>query len=648
MTGATTTLDLMRLPEAKRAEVELWAAELMAVTEPITRALASVASRLGVSYATALRKYYAFQSGGVTALFNRSQMPRLKPLDPEFIEWWKQLCQENGRKCAPAHRKFVRLFKSGAPIPGIGPEQTRFKLPRGYSYDNLMHYAPTRFELLAARQGLSAADAYRPLVFTTRQNMRVGQEIVFDDMWHDFEVIVMGQREPSRLLQLHAMDVFSGCLFDLATKPRIRRESDGTRENLSEVEMLFYVAHILEDHGYCGDGARLILEAGTATIRDESVQRAIFDLSGGKLLCHVGATSNAVTFAGQYAGASKGNFRVKAMLESFHNPLHNETSDLRQLPGQTGSNSRLNVPDDLEGRRRDVTKWLEAMPALPVELRQQLQLNLVEYYAADRLVRDIVERMNLRREHDLEGFVEAGLNTIDYELPGLGILSAGQFLARLETISDAAQRAGLKSFAIPQQRKMSPREAFNSGRSGLVKFRPEHTARMLYHARRSEPVTVGHDHLITFEDKSISPEPLRFKAYLFRPGDKFDAVLNPWQPDKLHLFKADGAWVGQIESWQRVDRTDVAALEARVGEAEQIKNLMRLPIRKRGIELTAERLIATRENIELLSTGVELTPTQKQNARALRKFDGDVSELAETASEKPESGPEEFSAEGLL
>lgn len=644
MNADLVTLHLMQLPAAERARAELWDAAFRDVTEPVTESLRAVAARLGAGYSTALRKWYAWKREGVAGLVRRAKGPRRRDLSPEFIAWWKQLCQENGRKCKPAYRKFVALFKSGALIPGIGPEITRFKLPRGYTYENLIRHAPTRFELLAARQGLRAADNCRPLVFTTRKHMHVGQEIVFDDLWHDFEVVVLGQKEPSRLLQLCAMDVFSGCLIDLATKPRVRRETDGTRENVSETEALFYVAHVLEEHGYFADGARLIVEAGTMTLSGE-VCEEIHRLSGGRVIVHVGKTSNAVAFAGQYGGQARGNFRLKAMLESWFNLLHNETADVRLLPGQTGSNARINAPEELTGRRADVVKWLQTMPALPDELRRQIRLGLVEYHAADRLVREITERINRRIEHDLEGYVEAGLTTVDYELPGIGLLSAAAFEARLEGMPPE-QREPLKAFAVPHPRKMSPREVYNAGRRRLVKFRPEQIAKMLYAARRAEPVNVGHDHLIALEDKLVSPEPLRFLAHTFRPGDKFDAVLNPWAPDKLHLFDARGCWVGIVNAWRRADRTDTAAIEAQVAEAERIKNLLRAPVRKRGMEVTLERLADTHGNIGVLDQHADGPATRKTQANAA-KFGGDAGALLGAVAESA-SAPETFSAEGLL
>jgi len=143
-------------------------------------------------------------------------------LPREFIEHWKALCERNQRKCKPAYRRLLRdwqAWAAGDPsllIPGYDspPERAPSSShPVGWSYGNLMRHAPTKFELRAARIGRMAAADLRPKVFTTRNGLAVGQYYLFDDMWHDFKVNVVGQRKAQRLLQLHALDLFSGCLF---------------------------------------------------------------------------------------------------------------------------------------------------------------------------------------------------------------------------------------------------------------------------------------------------------------------------------------------------------------------------------------------------------------------------------------------------
>jgi len=195
--------EFMRLPSEVRSDVESWLAELGKVTKPIQKSLATVAARMGVSIKTARRKYDAWrQNRHWLALVNRAKVPEDRGLDREFIAYWQGLCKQNGRKCLPAYREFVRQFKAGEQIPGIDVTVCRQKLPPGYSYDNLMRFRPSDFELKAARVGRSASAEFRPKVSLSRRDLAVGRAFMFDDMWHDFEICKIGQRAPRRLLRM--------------------------------------------------------------------------------------------------------------------------------------------------------------------------------------------------------------------------------------------------------------------------------------------------------------------------------------------------------------------------------------------------------------------------------------------------------------
>jgi hypothetical protein len=67
--------------------------------------------------------------------------------------------------------------------------------------------------------------------------------------------------------------------------------------------------------------------------------------SGGAIKVERGGMQGAAAHAGQYAGRSKGNFRIKAALESLGNLIHNE---MAFLPGQTGKD-RQHAPEQLHG-----------------------------------------------------------------------------------------------------------------------------------------------------------------------------------------------------------------------------------------------------------------------------------------------------------
>lgn len=639
--------EFMLLPATVRADIESWLEELADVTKPIQKSLAAVAARMGVSLKTARRKYDAWRKNGRCgaawrALKNKCKAPDAGQLslNREFIAYWQGLCKQNARKCAPAHREFVRQFKSGAAIPGIDATVSRKHLPPGYGYDNLMRYEPSKFELTAARIGRSASADFRPKLSLTRAGMSVGQRYIFDDLWHDFEVYSMSQRRPMRLLQLHAMDLFAACNFARGLKPRMEDEATGKSVGLKQNEMLFLVAHVLAEFGFHPDGCVLMVEWGTAAIA-EILEKLLFNLTAGRVTVDRSGIEGAAAFAGQYAGVGKGNFRFKAALESSGNLIHNETANVIQFPGQTGSNSRLNRPEELHGRERHANALIKAMMALPPERAEALRLPFLEVNQAKWLVEEIMERINQRTEHELEGWLESGLTTMDFILPDVGTITAKSFLAM-----PPEKQAVLQSVATPVPRKMSPREVFDAGRSRLVRLRPEQTAMLLRDVAGRE-VTVGRDHLITFEDETISPAPLRFLAHHFAPGDKFTAVVNPMSPHTAHLFNARGGWVGVVTAWQTIQHGDVAALTRQLGAARKVEGELLAPLAATGARMIKQRIEDAQHNSEVIGGDA------RRERANLKKFTGDVAELAADDVAAPrestaETTTEEFSAEGLL
>ena len=593
----TDLAEFMGLPDDVRREVQRWVTQLERVTVPVGRSIKRVAKSMGVSVATARRKYDLWRARkDWRALVNRTKVPEARGvIAPEFVEYWKGLCERNGRKCKAAHRQFLREFASGAVIPGLPPGMLRGDYePSGYSYDNLMRYAPTQFELTAARVGRGAAADFRPKLFTTRVGLRVGERYIFDDMWHDFKVVMIHQRRPMRLLQLHAHDLFSGCQFARGLKPRMEDEATGKSVNLRESEMHFLLANVLGEFGYCATGCTLMVEHGTAAI-DEGLEKLLFDLTQGLVRVERSGIQGASAFAGQYPGRGKGNFRFKAALESLGNLIHNETANMLAFPGQTGSNSRTNLPEELAGRERRADTLALAMRALPGAVAEKLRLPFLEVTQARWAVEEVMERINQRTDHELEGWLEAGLTTTDLLLPGVGLIPSAKLLE-----FPVEKRAAIEGIAELVTRKLSPREVFNAGRTGLVKFRPEQTAALL-HATQGREVSVGKDHLIAFEDQNISPSPLRYLAHHFAPGDKFQAVVNPWAPQSLHLFDARGGWRGTVSAWQTVQANDSEALHRAMGAAAKAEAELLTPLAARGRVLTRERLEQVRENVGVLA-----------------------------------------------
>ena len=625
MEQTITTLRLAQLPADDRSEIDRWDEAFGQITGGVTEAFGELGKRFGTSMQTARRKYYLWRKHGKAGLVDGSKHPSLALtsaaalLSTETIDYYKRLCMENGRKCLPAYRRMVREFFGGDDIPGLPPGAPRLRLPPGWSNGNFARHAPAKFELRAARQGLRAAAEFRPLVYTTRKEMHFFEELQFDDVWHDIETLLIGRAQRVRPQQLGGMEVLSACLFEWCMKPRIRRE-DGSRVNLGQWDTLFLVAAILGKYGHHPRGTRLNLEAGTATLPSDSID-LVHKLSGGAVTCRVGETSNEPAFLGQYPGASKGNFRTRALVESFWNLTHNETADRRLFPGQTGAVARVDAPEDLHGRAREQDIILRAMPALPAHVIETLRQPLPEYHQAVRAIDEINERMNQRgimpgTKHAIEGFTEAGLVTTDFDLPGIGLVSRREFESRLQGRSEAEKNAIL-ALCIGRARTLSPREVFDAGLRGalpptishatdtLVKWRREALALLLYPARRSEAETVDEDHLVTFEDKDISPEPLRYLAHHFTPGDTFEVVCNPMVPDLLWIYDArpshKGAWLGVLTAWGRASKSDAEAVGQRIGQAEKIKRELLAPVVQQGMGLTRKRLEDLEHNNEVLT-----------------------------------------------
>lgn len=596
----------MQQPAPARADAERWDREFRGLSMATMMASDQIriAHAMGTSTRTVRRRFRTWWANGqdAMALIDRRQTPALRSrgLSPETVEYFASLCHQNGRKSRPAWREFERRFLAGEPIPGIDPDVSRTKpLPRGLSYGSLMRRARlTQFELTAARVGRSTAARFRPGVLTTRVGMTVGERYVYDDLWHDFEVAVIGQRRAVRLLQLHAHDLFSGCQFARGIKPRIEDPETGVRIGLNAGEMLFLLAHVLGFHGYRAAGCVQMVEHGTASI-DDATEALLYDLSGGAITVERSAMEGAAAFAGMYAGRPKGDFRFKAALESLGNLIHNETAGLLDFPGQTGSNSRINAPEELHGRQRKLDALERAIVALPVSVAEQLRRPFVEAGKARMAVDLVMERINQRTDHELEGWIEAGLTTVDYDMPGVGLIPGPKVALLGET-----QRAAIAVAAAPVARRLSPREVFDGGKRDLVRLRPEAVARLLA-TRHGREVVVRSDHLIAFEDADVSPEPLRFLAHHYSPGDKFCAVVNPFAPDQAHLFGARGQWMGVVQAWQRVMRDDTAALAEQMREAARIEAALLRPLVRRGDALTRRRLAETKANIDVLGDHAE-------------------------------------------
>jgi hypothetical protein len=389
------------------------------LTAPIQQSLGCVALQMNVSLKTARRKYDALRkSGDWRSLINRAKVPDAESaLTPEFVSYIKAKAENNQRKTRPAWRAFCRDWKHGKQIPGLDNSLPRHCLPPGTGYDNVQKRIRDEFAKLAMRRGLSTAIAKcGPQIFSTRANLWLMSHLPIDDLWHDNFVVFSGKSgaraQIVRVLELDAMDVFSGNLVAFGTKPRIARE-DGTMDNLKEKYARLLMANVFFNKGFSPRGTTMMGEHGTAAISDR-IARILFDRSGGLIrLRESGMTEEEQVVCGRY-GRGKGNPRFKAALESIRNLKHNE---LASLPGQTGKDVE-HRPEFTHGQLKDCDDLLKAMAVLAVKNPQRarsLKLNLLDYHADFLpLLMDVYRTINERTWHELEGWSAAGNVVIEY------------------------------------------------------------------------------------------------------------------------------------------------------------------------------------------------------------------------------------------
>lgn len=658
--------EFARLPSAARAEVEAWAAALeplFAARRGVGEAIRGIAARLGTSAQTARRKWDAARMDGWRGLVNRARTRDGRSHLPDaLIERFRELCERNQRKSKPAWRQLVAEWSearaTGGACPGYAaaPAPSAGGVPKGWTYRNMMRAAgSTPFDLCLSRQGPAHAAEFRPKVFTTRVGLEAGQFYLFDDLWHDLMVVWPGvSRRSMRPLEFACLDLFSGCKVAWGCKPRMEDEETGRMVGLKEREMRFLLAHVLTRLGYRQAGTTLVVEHGTAAIRPE-LEAYLGQASGGAIRVERSGIEGASALAGAYAGRSKGNFRFKAALESSHNLAHNE---LAALPGQVGRN-RDESPEELHGRTRHADGLLAALSQLPPERSALLRFPFVEFGEFCRILAEVYRRINGRTDHELEGWLEAGL--VAHEIvvdPEQQPVDVGRFAALPAHRQEALAALVAAHPEMARARRLSPTEVWERGRGRLVRLGGHCIPGILGEAAAVER-RVQADHMFEFEDRELSAGALRFAALavdpegreiVLPPGEAFRTWCNPFDPSVLHVADERGRYVGECAAWGRPTRSDVEGVRRQMGKAAHLEATLLAPVRARGQALARAKTEMHKHNAAVLA-GEPVTPEEieraKTDRRRIRGTTGDVGDAHGAPRAEEREAAEEERAEAV-
>lgn len=623
-----TYLSLHALPMDVRREAEQWRDALLKVSKPLKTSLHRVAQQMGVSWGTANLKYSRFRKSGgdIRVLVNRAKVPEVgSALTPEFLEWFKALAEKNQRATRPAHRAFARLWRDGVEIPGMDNTLPRHGLPAGFTYDNIQKKIADAFATTAMRRGLGVALAkHGPQIFSTRANLWYGSHLMIDDLWHD-NFVVFG-KQIVRVLELDALDVFSGCLVNFGCKPRFQRE-DGTFDNLKEKYARLLVAGVYFNEGYSPRGTTILAEHGTAAI-SERVAKILFDRTGGLIKRRESGITGEEQAVIGWSGQGKGNPRFKAALESIRNLKHNE---LAMLPAQTGKD-RDSRPEFTHGelvQASEELKVLESLARRNPERAKNFKLKLLDYHAHFLpLLMDVYRTINERDWHDLEGWSDAGHVVIEYRTTPTAAtwLSDAEFAELPELSQKLLLAAAAEDRRYIQQRKLSPSEVRSKHRHQLVKL-PAFVVGEILGEDFARELEVRGSYFNEFSDQELAPEALRFEAVITTPegrqeklaDGKYQVFVNPFDLQQLFVHDARLRCLGTAPRVTRVDRGNDEQLKRAFGyRAHQIAELKKPILARHASEVRAEtaRLAS---NAAVMDESRPYTVEEKAEARFVNR-----------------------------
>ena len=561
-----------------RDHVRVWRAAFQQVgmIKPIAAYFEALARYTGSTAGTAKRHYYACQAAGSWhPLVPKNKLPRpaldCRTNHREFRAHLIKIVEEQQRNNRTAFRKLRAQWRNREIIPGYTDLPGYPSQPVGWSdrnLDKIVGEETTKARLNSIRLGVSSkTNDLLPQVFTTRVGLYPGAVYQIDDMWHDNFVTVGKSRTPARVIELGALDLFSACRFKWGAKPRLRNEETGSFNNLNEADTRFFIAGLFADTGYSPRGTMLMLEHGTAALR-EDVERILYDASGGLIRCDRQPIEGKQQALTQYWGGTEGgNFRAKASLESIHNRIHN---DLANLSLQTGKDAGSR-PVTTDRQLQYITGILKSIAKVAPERLDLLKLPALDFHTQFiPLLQDYYTHgLNNRTDHALQGWAELGHLVTEYTtLPGSEqFLSAAQFLA-LPDDSQAIISGAAKS--DPQtwtrKRNLSPAEVWKPALGSMLKLPDYILGDILSQDLAREEKVKGS--FFKFRDQGTTDIEHIYEARIYTPegavrelphGETYQVFANPFSPRWLQVHNARGQYLGKCELYKRVQPLNLDA-----------------------------------------------------------------------------------------
>ena len=620
-------------------------------------AAAAMAARLapigykGLSLKSLYRKLDDFRREGVWSLvpakYRRAELRGLAT-NEVFVAHWQGLVLENRRKMKPAWKRLMRDFAAGVPVPGVGTWQELYMKERGYfpadgepcpwgernpppgwSFRNLLKFAPDEFALTAARRGMAEAKSRFGLtVAKTRVGLACCRVVEVDDMWYEHAVMFPGNAGPQRVVEFAAMDRLTAHVICHLMKP-IREKADGTRETLKAAWAKYVYHYVLCVSGIPDDGCIIRGERGT-TKSDAEFEEALALINAwrkssgtGEVRFECGALQNAPLAKGLANGAAKGNPRHKGMIEQMHATLKNE---LGHVLGEIGGGR--GVQPEETGALVAEAKRLAAVARisnLPIE---KVSTPFLSWPAFAQAAEKAHENIDRRTMHSLEGWEECGFVAGEIKLKSEASWRAVPPTAEMSPEQSGAIAALVKAgYAEYRERRLSPREAWEKSK-GALKVVPAYLSPKILGSELGCTVKVNGNMQFVYKDPNIGTRLVVAAVVggkLLSRGQEYRLWVNPLDGDKAYVCDVQGRYLGVAKVMQAV-RADATPeeLAAQLGMRQKVlrEEARRLaPIARRRLAQANERAA---ENLAAfgLDDPVELAAVEGRAAAELSGVEG--------------------------
>ena len=630
-----------------------------------TAAAQAMAARLaplgykGLSLKSLYRKLDDFRREGVWSLVPakyRREETRGVAANAEFLEHWQGLVLENRRKMRPAWRRLVREFCSGVAVPGVGTWRDLYLAERGYmpgegepcpwgernpppgwSFRNLLKFAPDEFAVMAARRGMASAKAAFGLtVAKTRVGLACCRVVEVDDMWYEQKVLYPGNREPQRVIEFAAMDRLTAHVICHLTKP-IREKADGTRETLKAAWAKYIYHYVLCVSGIPPEGCIIRGERGTTTSDAEfeaalALANAWLEGQGrGKVTFERGALANAPLAKGLHDGQAKGNPRHKGMIEQMHATLKNE---LGHVLGEVGGGRGIQ-PEESGAMEAEAKRLAMMAYAAGMDL-DRVRTPFLSWNAFARAADEAHRAIDGRTLHGLEGWAECGFLAGEMRLKGEAAWRSVPATSQMSPEEAGAVAALVKAgYAEYRERQLSPREAWEKSK-GVLKPLPEYLAPQILGSELCSVAKVTGNLKLVYRDVNIGSR-LTVSAIaggqLLTRGREYRVWVNPLDGGKAYVCDMQGTFLGVAKVMQAV-RADATPeeLAAQLGLRQKVlaEESRRLaPVARRRLAAAAERAAAN-----LAAFGLEDPADEAGREAAL-----EGAERMDTAALLPDAAP---------